>query len=793
MSTSTSDGTIQWATINNATTTGTAFATFVGSGTATTTYLRISNLGFNIPAGQTITGISFANNRKVAGGKNGNAVDKVVMLVDDTGTIVGNNKASAAIWPITTPATVAYGGDGDTWGVTLTQAQVNSSNFGIVMSAGGAAAGFNRTASTNSWGVSIWYTTSSISTLITVTSTANPSVYGNSVTFTATVTPTSGGPPTGTVTFKDGAATLGTGTLNGATPGVATFATTTLNVAGSPHSITAVYGGDATFTGSTSGALSEAITAKALTVSGITASNKTYDATTAATLVGTPGTLVGVVAGDTVSLAGAAVGTFATSSVGNGITVTVSGQSLTGAQASNYSLTEPTTTANITNPVPTTTSISPTSVTAGGSGFSLQVNGTGFDPLSTVQIGGVNRVTTFASTTQLTAAILTADISSVGTRSITVVNPTPGGGTSNAQTLTVSSAPVAPSIQSFGASPSSVTIGDSQTVTFTWSASGTATVTCVIKDPNNATVASNGVTGTATTTQPQTTSSYKLTCTNTAGSAVATSTVMASSGVTPSSGDSTAPPVNTGGYPPASAYFYGYTYPGADMQVFAKSSVTGPYTSVPFKTVTIADDGSFKISLENFSQANYFFGIQAKDKNGNSTAIISFSQLAVAGVELVVRDILIPPTLALDSASVAIKNPVMLSGYAIPGATLNFLIDGKTADTGRPDASGFYSFAATTTGLSLGSHSVQVKEVFAGKTSDSSLQKTFMLATQANSIVDLNGDQSATISDWSILLSRWRSTDKAVQQTIDFNRDGKVDIRDFSIFLTAFQQARNAQ
>jgi len=50
-----------------------------------------------------------------------------------------------------------------------------------------------------------------------VTSSANPSVSGQSVIFTATVTAKSAGAgtPTGTVTFNDGAGPLGTGTLNG--------------------------------------------------------------------------------------------------------------------------------------------------------------------------------------------------------------------------------------------------------------------------------------------------------------------------------------------------------------------------------------------------------------------------------------------------------------------------------------------------------------------------------------------------------------------------------------------------
>ena len=94
------------------------------------------------------------------------------------------------------------------------------------------------------------------STTTTLASSANPSVYGQSVTFTATVAAVApgSGTPTGSVTLMDGSTTLGTGTLTG---GVVTFNTSTLNVAS--HSITAVYGGDSNFTMSTSAALSQAV------------------------------------------------------------------------------------------------------------------------------------------------------------------------------------------------------------------------------------------------------------------------------------------------------------------------------------------------------------------------------------------------------------------------------------------------------------------------------------------------------------------------------------------------------
>jgi len=88
----------------------------------------------------------------------------------------------------------------------------------------------------------------------------------------------------------------------------------------------------------------------ALTVSGITASNKLFDGTTTATINTTGAALAGVVAGDVVNLnTSGATGTFNTSAVGTGNTVTVSGLALSGADSNNYTITPPQTTANITS------------------------------------------------------------------------------------------------------------------------------------------------------------------------------------------------------------------------------------------------------------------------------------------------------------------------------------------------------------------------------------------------------------------------------------------------------------
>ena len=94
------------------------------------------------------------------------------------------------------------------------------------------------------------------STSTNLSSSVNPSVFGQSVTFTATVSANApgSGTPTGLVTFKDGTMVLGSGTLSG---GVASFSTNSLSVAS--HSITAVYGRDGNFTTSTSVVLSQVV------------------------------------------------------------------------------------------------------------------------------------------------------------------------------------------------------------------------------------------------------------------------------------------------------------------------------------------------------------------------------------------------------------------------------------------------------------------------------------------------------------------------------------------------------
>ncbi len=90
------------------------------------------------------------------------------------------------------------------------------------------------------------------------------------------------------------------------------------------------------------------------------------------------------------------------------------------------------------NPAPTLSSIAPIYAVLGGREFTLTVNGAGFITASKVRWNGQDRPTNYISSTVLTATILATDLANAGTANVTVFNPTPGGGTSNPLTITVS-------------------------------------------------------------------------------------------------------------------------------------------------------------------------------------------------------------------------------------------------------------------------------------------------------------------------------------------------------------------
>lgn len=115
------------------------------------------------------------------------------------------------------------------------------------------------------------------------------------------------------------------------------------------------------------------------------------------------------------------------------------------------------------NPVPAIVSLSPNSANAGGAAFTVTITGYNFISSSSVQWNGSARTTTYTSGTQLQVQITASDIASSGSATLSVTNPTPGGGNSGSAEFTINpTSNPAPQLQA--SNPSSVNAGSADII-----------------------------------------------------------------------------------------------------------------------------------------------------------------------------------------------------------------------------------------------------------------------------------------------------------------------------------------
>jgi hypothetical protein len=303
-------------------------------------------------------------------------------------------------------------------------------------------------------------TVSPVSSSVAVASNQNPATFGSVVTFTATVAPSvSGASATGSVTFFDGSTSLGTATVssNSAQLNVS-------SVAVGSHSVTAKYGGDGNFNGSTSATLTEIVNAAPTTTTVLSSLNPaSYGQSVILSASIQPPS--GVSATGTVTFfdGSASVGTATVSS--NAAQMAVSSllagtHSITAAYSGNSNLAGSTSSAvsEVVNPATTTTTISssanPASVgqvvtftvsvqsafggTAGGNvsfsdgttllGTVSLTNNSGQLSVSTLGAGSHSLTAAYngdASTTASTSSVLSQTINPAATTTTFTASPNP--------------------------------------------------------------------------------------------------------------------------------------------------------------------------------------------------------------------------------------------------------------------------------------------------------------------------------------------------------------------------------
>jgi hypothetical protein len=372
---------------------------------------------------------------------------------------------------------------------SLTTSTLAVGTDSLYASYGGSTQNGSSSSSANPTSVTIAFA----STTTTLAATPTSAIYGSTVTLTATVRSSTTGTPTDTVSFYDGTTLLGTQTL---TAGTAVFTTTALT-AGTHSALTAVYGGDVNFNGSTSAAANNVTIFASTTTTqlGLSGTSAPYGTSISmlALIINNNGGASATTATGTVSYAdsGTAIGsgtvasgsaTYATTTLAVGahnIVATYSGDSdFAGSSSANAPLT-------ITQAGTSSTLSATSNNIVYGTSDTITVTvspSTSGTPTGTVLLkdGGVaiSTLTLSGGTASYTAAALTG-----GTHSITCTYSGDTNFTAStcaALVITVSTASSSTGL----AAPASITYGTSAALsaTVTSTATGTPTGTITFKD-----------------------------------------------------------------------------------------------------------------------------------------------------------------------------------------------------------------------------------------------------------------------------------------------------------------------
>ena len=208
---------------------------------------------------------------------------------------------------------------------------------------------------------------------------------------------------------------------------------------------------------------------------------------------------------------------------------------------------------------------------------------------------------------------------------------------------------------------------------------------------------------------------------------------------------------------------------------------------------TTADPGaSFNVSLMNLNPGNYVLSVYTQDTNGLKSASNSFTVNVTNNVVARVDNLFLAPTIDTSLSQVKKGEPIGVFGKSVPNTQVNVYVhsDNQIITKTNSDKNGAWYKQVDTSFLEYGNHTAQSRAVAAVLLSQESPLVNFLvgnvsvakpaLGTCVRS--DLNCDGRVDIIDFSILLSAWSSKNPKNIKT-DINNDAIVDITDLSIML----------
>ncbi len=229
----------------------------------------------------------------------------------------------------------------------------------------------------------------------------------------------------------------------------------------------------------------------------------------------------------------------------------------------------------------------------------------------------------------------------------------------------------------------------------------------------------------------------------------------------------------------------GYAFPRSRVSVLVDGRQAGQATA--------GSNGSYSVTLDQIARGVYTFGVYATDANQIRSSTFSTSFTVSGARTTALSNINLAPSIRVQPDPVQPGQPASISGYTQPNAvvTLETERDKNVASrrtlTATADGGGAWSVSLDTSGLQNGTYKVRARSASTDPlvTTGFSNYTFYGVGEGAQRPInaDLNRDGRVNLTDFSILLFWWNTSGGDSNPPADINGDGRVTLTDFSILL----------
>ena len=212
----------------------------------------------------------------------------------------------------------------------------------------------------------------------------------------------------------------------------------------------------------------------------------------------------------------------------------------------------------------------------------------------------------------------------------------------------------------------------------------------------------------------------------------------------------------------ASVTFSGRAYPLSEVFILKDAQIVA---------TTIADqDANFLTTLSNLAFGNYTFSLYSEDINGRRSSLFTFSIYVSSGAQISIGNIFISPSIDVDKSQVKQGDNIVIFGQTTPEAEVTILVYSEVPHFASisSDEDGVYLHNFNTTVLEKGDHITKSKTHINGEVSNYSEVISFAVG-------DVNVFREVG--------------DDGLSAKSDVNKDGRINLIDFSIFAYWYGKA----